>query len=453
MAESPILGLPQVAPGQAQKETIVNLAVIGMEGALNDSHIYDLTLADGSVQSRELTGYFLHTAVNNSVPRRLYFPPRQRVFALKNAGSSTLTALTTSLGANALILQPNDVWLIHSDGTTLTKISGVNTTPQTFTFTSLTDGPGTFAGQALKYARVNAAGTGLDFVTSASVVSGLSDFETEYTTTAPTAPATGVSLFTRKRAGLNRAAHISPTGRIDELQFALHQKTINFVQATGSGSMAGLGLVSTQSGTAAAGTMDFTSYVKSIRRMTLTPTSTAAGSVAFFAGAAHFIYRGQNSDFAGGFEYVCRFGIETYVAGQSFAVGIWNGATPVGSVNPSAQLDAYSGVLVYKDDTDTNLKLAYCDGGSPVQTVDLTATYPANTSATDFYELRLFCPAPGGDVYYSLHRLNTGNITEGHITTHLPSRLAVMNPVQWIGNMAITGAPKMSLASLYVATD
>lgn len=449
MPESPILGLPQVAPSQNQKENVVNSAVAMLEAALNDSTRYDMSFGDVTMLTRDMTGYFLHIADGHIVPQTLNVPARKRIFAVQNAGTANLTV---AMGGSSLTIPKGMVFLIHSSGSALTKLGSNNSI---LAFINLTDAPASYAGQALKYARVKADETGMDFVTSASVVSGLSDYETEYTTTSPTTPASGLELFTRKRSGFNRPATKNAAGLIDELQFSLHSKNLAFVQANGSagGSPIGtdvFGFNAATAGTLAPTTLDFTTYMKSVRRTKMT-TDTSAGSLAALYTANTWLRRGSGGDPAGGFFFSCRFGLETYTANMAAAVGIWDVAAPIGTTDPSAQLTGHSGIILYKNASDTNWKLGRA-AGAAVTTLDLGATYPTNTSATDFYEMRLFCPQAGGDVYYSLHRLNTGDITEGSFSTVLPTT-ALMSPMIMTSNRALTSAVSMAFSNLYVTTD
>lgn len=449
MDQSPILGLPQVAPSQNQKEQVVNTAILMLETALNDSTHYDMSFGDVTMLTSEMTGFFLHIADGHVVAQTLNIPARKRIFAVQNAGDA---ALFVTMGGSTLTVPSGMVHLIHSDGTVLTKLGGSSSI---LAFTNLTDAPASYTGQALKYVRVKADETGLEFVASASVVSGLSDYETEYTTTSPTTPASGLELFTRKRTGFNRPATKNASGIIDELQFSLHSKNLAFAQANGSASSTPVGtnvfgFSATTAGTLTAAAVDFTTYFKSIRRTKMT-TGASAGSLAAFYTPNTWLRRGSGGDPAGGFFFSCRFGLEDYTANMAAAVGIWDVAAPLGSSDPSAQLTGHSGIILYKNASDTNWKLGRA-AGAAVTTLDLGATYPANTSATDFYELRLFCPAAGGDVYYSLHRLNTGDLVEGSFSTVLPTT-ALMSPLIMNTNRALTSAVSLAFSNLYVTTD
>jgi hypothetical protein len=143
-----------------------------------------------------------------------------------------------------------------------------------------------------------------------------------------------------------------------------------------------------------------------------------------------------------------RFGIETHLSGMAVMVGLFDA---LATTNADFSTLVQSGIGVCKDAADSNWKIVYRNGSGTLQTVATSATYPANTSATDYYELRLFCPTKGGDIYYSLHRLNTGNITEGHLTTNLPTTL--LKPFVCGSNRAATGTYAVSVSSIFISTD
>jgi len=106
---------------------------------------------------------------------------------------------------------------------------------------------------------------------------------------------------------------------------------------------------------------------------------------------------------------------------------------------------------------DTNLKVYY--GGSAAQTaIDLGASFPTNTSNTDWYELTLFAPPTSNNtVYYQVIRLNTGDKSSGTLTgtagTVLPSNTTLLALRNWRTNNATASIVTLALGNMYIETD
>ena len=107
---------------------------------------------------------------------------------------------------------------------------------------------------------------------------------------------------------------------------------------------------------------------------------------------------------------------------------------------------------------DTNLKLYF--GGSTAQTpIDLGANFPANTLSTDMYELELFSPASVAVVYWTVTRLNTGDVASGTLlnTTPgvtLPAAATLLSGLQaWRTNNATALACALDIAAFATKTE
>ena len=129
------------------------------------------------------------------------------------------------------------------------------------------------------------------------------------------------------------------------------------------------------------------------------------------------------------------------------------GATPT-NVEPSTLINS---IGVGQGAANTNLFVYY--GGSAAQTpIDLGASFPTNTSNTDWYELTLFAPPSSTNtVYYQVVRLNTGNVASGTLTgtagTVLPSNTTFLMPRNWRTNNATAAAVTLAFGNMYLEMD
>jgi len=156
----------------------------------------------------------------------------------------------------------------------------------------------------------------------------------------------------------------------------------------------------------------------------------------------------------GGFYYVIRFGIADTVSAPRTFVGFTSSNSAPTNVEPSTLTNC---IGVGQGAADTNLKIYY--GGSAAQTpIDLGASFPTGTSATDWYEFTLFAPPTSNNtVYYQVIRLNTGDKTSGTLTgtagTVLPSNTTFLSTRAWRSNNATASAVTLAFGGLYIETD
>jgi len=412
---TPLLGLPEITANQNQKEVTANKALNMLEAALNDSLTHSLASGNLTLSSQQFQRYFLHRMQGHSVPRVLTVPATKRTFAVTNEGTGQLTVQVS--GGSSTILDTGQSGVLNTDGSSVFPLAvvGESVTAPELDFTDLVDVPASLSGQALKYLRVKADESGLEFTEDTAVALGTPDLSTEYTTTPPTAPANGITLYTLNRGGRNRLAVRDPDGGNYELQPALWNG--NFVLWRNA---TALGMNFTAAGTASTPSFSTGTYFGSTRRTRYT-SSASTGAVGGIRGDTLAFKRGAGADSFGGFEFIARFGIGTNQTNSRVFVGLVGTTSAlVGSSDYSGQLVATGGAFgLCKNAADTNFRLVAADGTTLSQ-VDFGSSYPANTSATDLYEFRLYCPK-NGNVGYSLHRLNTGALAEGTLSSNLPT--------------------------------
>lgn len=198
MADTPILGIPQVAPNQNQKETTVNTGFAILEAAMNDSKSHDLTSADLVMTAADFTRYFMHFLTGHTVARTLGIPDTVRWFCVKNEGTATVTVEVDGAGGDTIDVVAGVTCLIVSTGTdvftvvpdaasgsgVLSNLTDVSNDPPTggyaliyddgdslwkpgavsMSFTGLNQTPADFSGANRYMVAVNATGDALEFV-------------------------------------------------------------------------------------------------------------------------------------------------------------------------------------------------------------------------------------------------------------------------------------------------
>ena len=155
---------------------------------------------------------------------------------------------------------------------------------------------------------------------------------------------------------------------------------------------------------------------------------------------------------AGGFTFVARFGIgdAAAVANARMFAGFYGTVGAIGNVEPSSLTNI---VGVGCDAGVANLYIMHNDAAGACTTVDLGANFPTNTRSTDVYELTLYAKPNGSTVGYRVHRLNTGDVASGTISTNLPANTVLLAPQFWRNNGATALAVDLAFMGLYVETD
>ena len=273
----------------------------------------------------------------------------------------------------------------------------------------------------------------------------------------PAAPSAGnLKTFARTIAGGYTApAFLNATNAVVQLQPSIANKRIStFTPQTGAViSLVGFATGSTQ-GTATAAAPSSTSFFTRAPRVTYVSAATAGSFSSWYQGTGASTLGVSGTPNFGGFYYVTRFGIADTVTAPRTFIGISSvGATPT-NVEPSTLINS---IGVGQGAANTNLFVYY--GGSAAQTpIDLGASFPTNTSNTDWYELTLFAPPSSTNtVYYQVVRLNTGNVASGTLTgtagTVLPSNTTFLMPRNWRTNNATAAAVTLALGSMYLESD
>lgn len=272
----------------------------------------------------------------------------------------------------------------------------------------------------------------------------------DYSTTTPTAPTTGLKIFARNRAR-RVPAFIGPSGQDSQLQPALFSNRVARLQAiNNTAAMTGDGFpVPTVYTTASTAVLNASTNFYTAMLRTRFPSASTAGSFAGFRipNPQYFFSSTANM---GGFFFVARFGINLGTATARAFIGLnQNGAN-----DTNADPNTLTNRVGFGFGTaSTNWYFHSSGVGSNTAVTDLGASFPARTYATDFYEFRLFAPSGAGTtLYWSAQKLNDGTFVQGGpITTNLP--IGALTPHMWLNNGTTATAVSMDVQSLYVETD
>jgi len=285
--------------------------------------------------------------------------------------------------------------------------------------------------------------------TVALVNDNLSQFSAFVDIGEPASPNTGeLEIYARSVGGKMLLKQKGPSGLDTPLQPALFTNNIVWILPETTTTVRTIGIPNTVVGAISTPTISNTNLRTSIRRILITSGS-AINSVSEMRTAQNIVWRG-NASGLGGFFYASRFAIESTVATQRVAVGLWNStAATFTTQSPSSLVDA---IFMGWDDSDTNAQLMHNDASGACTKIDLGSAFVKNTS-TAVYELILFAAPNGADVGYRVSRLDTGDIVEGLITTNLPQSNQFLTRHEYINNGATASAVLLNVIRVYIETD
>ena len=269
----------------------------------------------------------------------------------------------------------------------------------------------------------------------------------------PATPADGMlSIYAKKVGGRTMLMQMGPSGLDTSFQPNLGGNKVAMWMPPGNGTtvpgvfgMAALTAV----GTATARNVATTNMLTRMTRLGYVSSATA-GSLSGAREAAAKFTTGAGAGL-GGFFYRVRFGVSdaATVAGARMFVGLWGTTTAPTNVEPDTLTNA---VGVCKLSTSNNLHF-YCAGSTATTAIDLGASFPAHTLSTDVYELTMFAPSAGGEVNYTVTRMNTGDVASGKITTGLPLGTQLLCHQIWRTNNATALAVGIDVCGIYMETD
>lgn len=225
------------------------------------------------------------------------------------------------------------------------------------------------------------------------------------------------------------------TGVINDL-YNGEAAMLNFIPGNVS---VGLGMSVTaggRSGGTVADTNDFTR-----RKRDVLTTAASANTFAQLRDSTAIMWRRR------GFIFRARFGISTSISDNRIIVGAF--ASWAANNDPVNATDC---IFVGKDSADTNLSIFHNDSAGTCTKVGLGASFPANTSNADIYEVVFQCDAGGSTITYSVTNILTAATTSGSVTTNLPTISTLMFPGFWMATGATASVSVMNCFAFFRTT-
>lgn len=135
----------------------------------------------------------------------------------------------------------------------------------------------------------------------------------------------------------------------------------------------------------------------------------------------------------GGFRYTCSFSISdsSYNAGCRQFFGMAGVTTDLTYTDTILVASMQNIIGIGSDALDANLQVFTNDTVGSASKIDLGANFPANrtsgSASTTIYQVQIYNPSGSSSVYYRVNNLETGNSTEGTLTTDLPALTQGLN--------------------------
>lgn len=220
MPNSPLLGIPQVAPNQNNKETTINDGFAIIERSLNDQLVVSLAAGNVTVLATDFQRHQVMKCQGHTVARTLTVPNQKRFFAVQNSGTGIITVRTATLGTSVDVPVGSYV-IIYLDGANnCTKIADSANATLTPTFTALTDTPSSYTGEAGNLVRVNSGETALEFFTLTLDLTDLDDI-----------PAPTADFFLKRKADDTGYEWVSSVGGLADEFIELNDVPVSYTGA------------------------------------------------------------------------------------------------------------------------------------------------------------------------------------------------------------------------------
>jgi hypothetical protein len=272
---------------------------------------------------------------------------------------------------------------------------------------------------------------------------------TEYVTTNPANPASGVVLFALKRGNRRIPGWEGTDGRVQRVQAAIGGNNVYWDRATwGAATTSAIGVGWTGTLTLVAGPTS--GYLNSLPRGTMT-IATAAGMLDRRT-AVNFLNR---EAIWGGYHVHMRFGTPALPTDAKVFFGLSGTAagTAFTNVNPSTFLNIFG---VGKDQTDTALSVFSNDGTGAATKTALPNTGSLTNIANATFQVDIYTVPGGVDIGIRVQRYNNADgattVDELVIATDLPVAATYKGVRYWMAN---TTAVTLTFAYIhtYIETD
>ena len=268
----------------------------------------------------------------------------------------------------------------------------------------------------------------------------------------PTAPAAGgLKLYGSNFANRILPKIIGPSGVDTALQVGLHgNSAIMIAPASGTAAPTIWGGTLTT-----AATMSLQYTAGSSNRWSSTQrkrfqTSTTAGNASGMRLAYTHCHRGNAAGF-GGFFFRAQLGMQINLNGGQKFVGLCASTGALGG-DPSALVNMCGMGYDAGDASSGNWQFMRNDGSGTATKVDLGTGAARNT--TDGYDLIMFIPPNGSDLYVRITNLNTGTVVlDTSYNTDLPAVNIGLCFKGEVRNGAVAAADNLEIAKVYIETD
>ena len=135
----------------------------------------------------------------------------------------------------------------------------------------------------------------------------------------------------------------------------------------------------------------------------------------------------------GGFRFVCSFSVSdsAYNSGSRQFFGMAGSTADLTYTDTILVASLQNIIGIGSDALDSNLQVFTNDTTGTATKIDLGANFPANRTAgsamTTIYQVQIYNPSGSSSVYYKVVNLETGNSTEGTLTSDLPASTQGLN--------------------------
>jgi hypothetical protein len=289
---------------------------------------------------------------------------------------------------------------------------------------------------------------GLPYFGSVAQVDGALNFTSIAT---PSAPSSGLDIFSRREAGRRVLSFIGPSGLSSNLQPALFNNRV-YMLSTGSSTVMSFqgGPTHTAVGTVTTPVLDSSGFIPSIAHTQIASAATVNG-VAHQRVAQTMCWRGDTPGFGGWF-YRLRFGLKLLPATNKGLFGLHASTGTIGGTQVPSALPNFIGAGWDEGETEFYAWTSrLTTGHSRVAT-----GIPVQQGL--LYELTTFCaPSDPSEIGWQLDILNpgqeasaTGTFTD---TANMPISTTFLAHHAWLGNGATASACQLAFSRLYIETD
>ncbi len=265
----------------------------------------------------------------------------------------------------------------------------------------------------------------------------------------PSAPASGIELFTISRATRSLPGFIGPSGVDTFLQPALFGNRVMLINPGSGTGIGSVGLTPTTAATLSHPAPGTATLAESLYR-TRFQTSTTAGNASGVRDAVNTHWRG-NSAGRGGFMVhmrICTGSIA--LAGAQVMAGL-SSSTAALAGEPSSSMNDFIGIC--KDQADTDLFFSRRAGAGAATRVNLTIAYAVNV----VLDLWLFSRPNGSEIGARVVRQNfDGSSTvllDTTYNTSIPANTQLLGRHLQVRNGATAAAANVEMARVYSESD